>query len=254
MLIARVQGPQGPVMAVIEGNTVYSLAGDVFKGTPTRGERIGTVHDTTFLPPVSPSKMICVGRNYRAHAQEMGSDVPQEPLLFFKPPSSLIGAGAAIEILPQMGRVEHEAELAVVIGRRGRAVPEEDALSHVLGYCCANDVTDRDFQKKDDQWARAKGFDTFCPLGPWINTVLDPGDVTVHGRVNGEVRQQASTRDMVFGVSFLIAHISRIMTLEPGDIILTGTPAGVGPIRAGDRVEIEVEEIGVLSNPVIART
>jgi 2-keto-4-pentenoate hydratase/2-oxohepta-3-ene-1,7-dioic acid hydratase in catechol pathway len=241
-------------MAVIEEDLLYKLDGDMYSSMASRGARVGPVQHATLLPPVMPSKIICVGRNYVAHAQELGNDVPAEPLLFFKPPSSLIGAGAPIEILPQMGRVEHEAELVVVIGRRAWAIPVNEALNYVLGYCCANDVTDRDFQKKDDQWARAKGFNTFCPLGPWINTSLDPTDVMVRGRVNGELRQEASTRDMVFNVPFLVAHASHIMTLEPGDIILTGTPAGVGPIKPGDQVEIEVEGIGVLSNPVVARS
>ncbi len=252
MLLCRFQGSDGPQPGVIDHNVVYTLQGDYFSPEAVRAAHVAAVEDVILLPPVVPSKIICVGRNYAEHAQELGNEVPAEPLLFFKPPSSLIGPGAPIEILPHMGRVDHEAELAVVIGRRGRFIPVEHALEYVLGYCCANDVSDRDFQKKDNQWARAKGFDTFCPLGPWIDTALDPANVAVRCRVNGEPRQEGRTSHLVFSVLYLIAHISGIMTLEPGDIILTGTPAGVGPIKPGDHVEVEVEGLGRLGNPVVA--
>lgn len=204
----------------------------------------------TLLPPCQPSKIICVGRNYAAHAEEHGSEVPEVPLLFFKPPSSLIGPDEPILLPPQSNQVEHEAELAVIISRRGRWIKREDAFDYIFGCTIGNDVTARDLQREDSQWTRAKGFDTFCPLGPWIETDLDPADVLVTCRVNGQVRQMASTHDMVFPVANLIAYISAIMTLEPGDLILTGTPAGVGPLLEDDVVTIDIEGIGTLSNPV----
>ena len=204
------------------------------------------------LPPVQPSKIICVGRNYAAHAAEHHAEVPEIPLIFLKPPSALIGPEEAIILPPQSQQVEHEAELAVVIGKRGRWILPEEAQNHILGYTIANDVTARDLQRRDGQWTRGKGFDTFCPLGPWIDTDFDPADALITCRVNGEVRQMGSTRDMVFSIPRLIAFISSVMTLEPGDVILTGTPAGVGPLHEGDIVEVEIAGLGVLRNPVKA--
>ncbi len=204
------------------------------------------------LPPVEPSKIICIGRNYVAHAKEHDAEVPDLPLIFLKPPSSVIGTGESIILPPQSQRVEHEAELGVVIGKRGRWIQPADAIEYVLGYTIANDVTARDLQRRDGQWTRGKGFDTFCPLGPWIETEFDPADAMVTCHVNGEMRQMASTRDMVFNVRQLIAFCSSIMTLEPGDVLLTGTPAGVGPLLPGDVVEVTIEGIGKLSNPVKA--
>ncbi len=250
MFICSYMSANGPRHGVVEDDTTYQLEGDLFGGTAIRGSKIGTIASTSLLPPVAPSKIMCIGRNYAAHAQERGEDVPTEPLLFLKPPSALIGNGQAIELLRGMGRAEHEAELAVVIGREGRFIRREDALSYVFGYTCANDVSARDYQAKDGQWSRAKGFDTFCPLGPWLATDLDPANVFVRCRVNNELRQNGLTSELVFDVPFLIAHISRIMTLYPGDVILTGTPAGVSPIKAGDVVEVEVDGIGTLRNPV----
>jgi 2-keto-4-pentenoate hydratase/2-oxohepta-3-ene-1,7-dioic acid hydratase in catechol pathway len=182
----------------------------------------------------------------------MGADAPEIPLLFLKPPSSVIGPGQAIILPPQSQKVEHEGELAVVIGRRGRWVQAGDATDLVLGYTIANDVTARDLQRRDGQWTRGKGFDTFCPLGPWIDTEFDPADALITTHVNQELRQMASTRDMVFSVRQLIAFITSVMTLLPGDVILTGTPAGIGPLAAGDTVRVEIEELGSLSNPVKA--
>jgi 2-keto-4-pentenoate hydratase/2-oxohepta-3-ene-1,7-dioic acid hydratase in catechol pathway len=202
--------------------------------------------------PVQPGKIIAVGRNYAEHAKERGVDVPEMPLIFLKPPSSVIGPQEAIILPPQSKQVDHESELAVVIGKQGRWIAAERALDYVLGYTVANDVTARDLQKSDGQWTRGKGFDTFCPLGPWIDTDLDPSDTLLRCRVNGEMRQVGSTREMVFTVQQLIAFISSVMTLEPGDVILTGTPAGIGPLLAGDVVEVEIEGIGVLRNPVRA--
>lgn len=202
------------------------------------------------LAPVYPTKIICVGRNYVAHAQEHQSEVPKTPLIFQKPPSSIIGPRSPIYLPPQSNHVEHEAELAVVIGKRGRWISSEDALSHVFGYTVANDVTARDLQRGDGQWTRGKGFDTFCPIGPWIETDFDPHDTMITCHVNDELRQMGTTRDMVFSVSHLIVFISSVMTLEPGDVILTGTPAGVGPLQPGDQVAITIEGLGELINVV----
>jgi 2-keto-4-pentenoate hydratase/2-oxohepta-3-ene-1,7-dioic acid hydratase in catechol pathway len=204
------------------------------------------------LPPVEPGKILCIARNYAAHAKEHDSPVPDVPMLFLKPPSSLIADGETILLPPQSQLIEHEAELAVVIGQQGRWISHDQALEHVFGYTIANDVTARDLQRRDGQWGRAKGFDTFCPLGPWIETDYDPADSLITCNVNGEMRQMASTRDMVFSIRQLIAFLSSVMTLEIGDIILTGTPAGVGPLLPGDQVEIIIEGIGTLHNPVQA--
>lgn len=204
------------------------------------------------LAPVTPGKIICVGKNYPAHAAEFDSQVPEVPLLFLKPPTAVIGPGEPIRLPPQSEQVEHEAELAVVIGRAGRWIPAESAKEHILGYTIANDVTARDLQRRDSQWTRGKGFDTFCPLGPWVDTELDPADALITCSVNGQMRQMGSTRDMVFSVSELIAYISSVMTLEAGDVLLTGTPAGVGLLLEGDEVTIEIEGLGTLTNPVAA--
>ena len=202
------------------------------------------------LSPVLPGKIICVGRNYAAHAREHNAEVPEVPLLFLKPPSSVIGPGEAILLPPQSQQVEHEAELVAVIGKRGRWISPEQAMDHVLGYTVGNDVTARDLQRRDGQWTRGKGFDTFCPLGPWIETDFDSADALISCHVNGEMRQMGSTRDMVFSVRQLIAFASSIMTLEVGDVLFTGTPSGVSPLQPGDTVEINIEGIGSLSNPV----
>ena len=200
-----------------------------------------------------PSKIIGIGQNYRAHAKEMGKGIPDEPLMFLKPPSAIILDGAPIWRPEGYERVDFEGELGVVIKQRTRGISREDALDAVLGYTCVNDVTVRDLQKKDGQWARAKGFDTFCPIGPRVVAGLDPRDLHLVTRVNGNVRQDSSTSDMIFDVATLIAFCSKHMTLEPGDVISTGTPAGVGNLDPGDLVEIDIEGIGTLSNPVIVR-
>jgi 2-keto-4-pentenoate hydratase/2-oxohepta-3-ene-1,7-dioic acid hydratase in catechol pathway len=230
---------------------VGAIEGSIFSEF-ARSEANDELASVQLLPPVLPGKIICVGRNYVAHAKEHDAEVPEVPLLFLKPPSSLIGPGEAIQLPPQSQQVEHEAELAVVIGRRGRWIPTEQALEYVLGYTIGNDVTARDLQRRDAQWTRSKGFDTFCPLGPWIETDFEPADALVTCHVNGEMRQMASTRDMVFNVRQLIAFASSVMTLEPGDVLLTGTPAGVGPLAPGDVVEVAIEGLGTLSNPVVA--
>jgi 2-keto-4-pentenoate hydratase/2-oxohepta-3-ene-1,7-dioic acid hydratase in catechol pathway len=209
--------------------------------------------DLPLLAPVNPGKIVCVGRNYAAHAAELGNEVPKEPLIFLKPPSSIIGPDEPI-VLPSFSqRVEHEGELAVVIGRRCSHLSDTDnPLSYIFGYTCLNDVTARDIQKNEVQFTRAKGFDTFCPIGPYIETDLDPSNVLVETRVNGALRQSGNTSLMVYPVAFLVRWISRMMTLEPGDVIATGTPAGVGPLVAGDTVEVSVAGVGVLRNAVHA--
>lgn len=233
----------------VEGQAVRGLRGTFFEDPVPSGED-APLDDVRLLAPVLPSKVVAVARNYPEHAKEMGNPIPEAPMLFFKPATSVIGPLDPINVPEDAGRVDHEAELAVVIGRLTRKVSEEDAGRAVLGYTCANDVTARDWQRADGQWARAKGSDGFCPLGPWIETELDPGDVLVSSRVNGEVRQSGRTSEMLFPPPALIAYISRTITLLPGDVVLSGTPPGVGPMRTGDRVEIEVEGIGVLANSV----
>ncbi|HYG71685.1 MAG TPA: fumarylacetoacetate hydrolase family protein [Actinomycetota bacterium] len=230
-------------------DTIRVLRGTFFEDPLPTGEEV-PFDDVRLLAPVVPSKVVCVGKNYAAHAAEFGMTVPEEPLLFLKPSTAVIGPRDPIRLLPISRRVDYEGELAVVIGRFARNVATEDASRYVLGYTCANDVTLRDLQKTDDQWARAKGFDGSCPLGPWIETDLDPTDVRVETRVNGEIRQAGQTSDMVFGVATLIEYVTSFMTLLPGDVLLTGTPEGVGKLDPGDTVEVEVDGVGTLSNPV----
>ncbi len=223
------------------------------------GDEIDRVDDsgrssrTRPLAPVEPRKILCVGRNYRAHAKELGNDVPIEPMIFYKPTTSLLDPGGDIELPPAevSEKVEHEVELGVVLGRRLRHATVDEARDAVFGLTLVGDITARDLQKKDGQWWRAKGMDTFCPVGPVLVTGLDPQALSILGTVNGELRQSGHTRDMIFPVADVLAYISRVMTLEPGDLLATGTPEGVGPLRAGDRLEIQVPEIGVLSANVI---
>jgi 2-keto-4-pentenoate hydratase/2-oxohepta-3-ene-1,7-dioic acid hydratase in catechol pathway len=204
------------------------------------------------LAPVVPRKIVCVGRNYRAHAAELGNDVPKQPLLFLKPPSSVIGPEETIRVPEQSQRVDFEGELAVVIGKTARRIaPDEDVRQYIRGYTIVNDVTARDLQKSDGQWSRAKGFDTFCPMGPLVTDEIDPAvGLTVVTKLNGEVKQQGNTRDFIFPIDVLLRHITAAMTLLPGDVVPTGTPAGVAPMRAGDQVEVTVAGIGTLANPV----
>jgi len=238
-----------PRYAVIEGSKVFPIDDDFAFGTITRSAEGIDLSETRLLAPVAPSKIVCVGRNYHEHAAELGNKMPDEPLLFLKPSSSIIGTGDDIVLPPQSQQVEHEGELGVVIGKTARQLSDDDdALSYVFGYTCVNDVTARDLQRKDVQFTRGKGFDTFCPVGPWIVTDIDPTKVTVTTRVNGEVKQNGNTADMAFPVPYLIKYISNIMTLYPGDLIATGTPAGVSKMKNGDMVEVEVEGIGVLKN------
>ena len=208
----------------------------------------------SLLAPVTPSKIICVGRNYRDHARELGNQAPTEPLLFFKPPSSLLRPGGVVRMPAASARVDFEGELALVIDRRTHKLkPDADWRTVIRGYTLANDITARDLQKKDGQWTRAKGFDTFCPVGPVVSDELDPeAGLTIETRVNGEVRQQGSTLDFIFSIPALLGYITAAITLEPGDLVLTGTPAGVGPLAAGDRVEVTISGLGVLANTVEA--
>jgi len=235
--------------ADFDSDAIRVLQGTFFEDPIPTGEEV-PFDDVRLLAPVLPSKIVCVGKNYAAHAAEFDQDVPEEPLLFLKPSTSVIGPHDPIRLLPISKRVDYEGELAVVIGRIARDVRAEEAYRVILGYTCANDVTLRDLQHMNDQWTRAKGFDGSCPLGPWIETDLDPTDVRVETRLNGEVRQGGQTSDMVFGVATLVEYVTSFMTLLPGDVLLTGTPEGVGKLEAGDLVEVEVDGIGTLANPV----
>ncbi|MBV6395235.1 MAG: putative protein YisK [Anaerolineales bacterium] len=230
---------------------VGEVQGDLF-GSYRRRKTTIPLKDVRLLAPTIPSKIICVGRNYVDHAKELGNEVPKVPLIFLKAPSSVIADGEAVVLPPQSAQVEHEGELVAVIGKRGRSITAESAKEYILGYTIGNDITARDLQKTDGQWTRAKGFDTFCPFGPWIDTDFDPSDALITCRVNGQMRQLSSTRDMLFNIGVLIAYISSVMTLEPGDLVFTGTPAGVGTLKAGDVVEVEIDGLGVLKNPVKA--
>ncbi len=221
-------------------------ADTAFKPMPLRAAAL--------LPPVTPSKILCVGRNYRDHAKELGNEVPVEPLIFFKPPSCLLAPGGVVRLPKISSRVDFEGELVLVMGRRAsKFKPDEDWRSYVRGYTIANDVTARDLQKKDAQWTRAKGFDTFCPVGPLVSDEVDPeAGLTVETRVNGELRQHGSTADFIFSIPALLSYITAAITLEPGDLLLTGTPAGVGPLAGGDSVEVTISGVGALTHSVAA--
>src|SRR6266404_3144078 len=256
MKICRFVGTDlpAPRFGILEGDSIAEITGVPWgaDGLKKSGRSFSAA-SVRLVAPVVPSKIVCVGRNYAAHAAELGNDVPKEPLIFLKPPSSIIGPGDAIVLPKYSNRVEHEGELGLVVGRRASHLSDGDnALSYLCGYTCVNDVTARDLQKADVQFTRAKGFDTFCPTGPYIESELHPGNLLVEALVNGEVRQSGRTSLMVFPPPFLVRWISRMMTLEPGDLIATGTPSGVGPLVARDVVDIRIGGIGVLSNPVHA--
>ena len=240
---------EGAADAAVDTLTVAAIDGHPFGAITFTGDR-WALPDVRLLSPILPSKVVAVGKNYASHAKEMGGDAPSGPIIFLKPSTSVIGAGDVIRLPRDSVRVDHEAELAIVIGRPARDVDRSDAMTHILGYTAANDVTARDQQRADGQFTRAKGHDSFCPLGPWIQTVLDPADLRVTARVNGELRQDARTSEMIHDVATLIEFMSSVMTLLPGDVILTGTPAGVGPVVDGDSVTVEIEGIGALTNPV----
>ncbi|WP_436760118.1 fumarylacetoacetate hydrolase family protein [Streptosporangium sp. V21-05] len=257
MRIARFSTGDGVGFGVVEGGPgeefISGISGHPFGPIQFTGERY-SLSQVRLVAPMLPSKVVAIGKNYADHAHEMGGEIPDEPLVFLKPSTSVIGSGEAIAYPTTLSqRVDYEGELAVVIGRLCREVPRERAHEVIFGYTCANDVTARDLQKKDVQFTRAKGFDTFCPLGPWIQTELDPGDVGIVTSVNGEIKQNSRTSKLMYDIPALIAHVSAVMTLIPGDVILTGTPEGVGPLNVGDEVSVFIEGIGTLSNRVVSR-
>ncbi|WP_103350334.1 fumarylacetoacetate hydrolase family protein [Amycolatopsis sp. CA-128772] len=252
MRLARIAHPGGVAFASIEGDgddaQVLEIAEHPF-GQPNFTGKRWPLADVRLLAPILPSKVIAVGRNYAKHAAEFGNEVPSAPMLFLKPSTTVIGPHAAIR-RPDVGRVDFEGELAIVIGQPVKNVPAARAASVILGYTIANDVSARDLQKADGQWGRAKGFDTFCPIGPWIETSLDASDLALRTEVDGELKQDGRTSDLVHKIPELVEFVSGIMTLLPGDIILTGTPEGVGPIEGGQSVSITIDGIGTLTNPV----
>ena len=253
MKIARYEFEGGIRYGMVDSaaGKVREIAGEPFEGVQATGV-VHRLEEVRLLAPVAPGKIVAVGLNYRDHAREMGKQIPEEPLLFLKAPSALNPPGGEIVYPPQSKRVDYEAELAVVIGRTAKNVKARDAAAHILGYTCINDVTARDLQVKDVQYTRAKGFDTFAPLGPWIETDLDPSALPIRCLVNGEARQDGNTREMGATVPRLVEFISAVMTLYPGDVIATGTPPGVGSLRVGDEVTVEVGGIGALTNRVVA--
>jgi 2-keto-4-pentenoate hydratase/2-oxohepta-3-ene-1,7-dioic acid hydratase in catechol pathway len=252
MRIARFSLEGNVAFGVLEGDALDVIKGHPFADFERSGQRI-PLEKVRLLSPVLPNKVVAVGRNYSEHARELGNTVPETPVVFFKPSTAVVGPDDPVIYPGFSAEVHHEAELAVVIGRMCKEVPRERVHEVILGYTCANDVTARDVQRSEEQWARAKGFDTSCPLGPWVETGLDPSDVAVQCTVNGEQRQLGRTGEMVRSVADLVVHISEAMTLLPGDVILTGTPAGVGPVNVGDEVAVTIEGIGTLTNKVIKR-
>lgn len=251
MRLARIAHPGGVAFAAVEDDQVLEIAEHPF-GTPTFTGQRWTLADVRLLAPILPTKIIGIGKNYAAHAAEFGAEAPSTPLLFLKPSTTVIGPNAAIKLPPSSAQVDYEGELAVVIGQPVKNVTAARASSVILGYTVANDVTARDQQRSDVQFTRAKSYDTFCPLGPWIETSLDAADLAIHTEVDGEVRQDSRTSKLVHPVPELVAFVSQIMTLLPGDVILTGTPAGVGPLQPGQQVSVTVEGIGTLTNTVQA--
>jgi 2-keto-4-pentenoate hydratase/2-oxohepta-3-ene-1,7-dioic acid hydratase in catechol pathway len=243
----------GALFGAVEGANVREISGDFFSAWKP-GERVWPLNEVKFLPPSVPSKIVCVGRNYREHASELGNEVPPEPLIFLKPPSAIIAPDEPIVMPAISKRVDYEGEIAVIIGRIcSQLGPSDDVKPYIAGFTCLNDVTARDLQKSDGQWTRGKGFDTFCPFGPVLETELDLGAATVETFVNGARKQSGRASEMMFSVDVIIRWISRVMTLQPGDVIATGTPSGVGPVQAGDVVEVVVGGVGTLRNPVVAQ-
>lgn len=249
--IYRVKTANGGRYAVERGRKFHWMRGDVF-GDYGVGDEVPDGGKLQFLAPVDPSIVVCIGLNYKDHAAEMNKQLPEEPLVFLKPRSAVVGPDQEIQVPAWPGRIEHEAEMAIVIGRRASRVKAASAMDYVLGITCFNDVTARELQAKDVQYSRAKGFDTFAPIGPCIAVGLDPSALDVEGWVNSDRRQKSNTRELIFPVPYLIEHISRFMTLNPGDVIPTGTPSGVGPIRPGDRVMVKVQGVGTLGNPCVS--
>jgi len=249
--IYRIKQGAGGRYAVERDGQFFWVSGDIF-GDYQRGEEVPSGGTHQFLPPVDPSIVVCIGLNYKDHAAEMNKKLPEEPLVFLKPPAAVIGPEQEIRIPAWAGRIEHEAEMAVVIRKRAANVKASVAMDYVLGVTCLNDVTARELQARDVQYARAKGFDTFSPIGPCIAVGLDPSALDIEGWVNGERRQKSNTRELIFPVPYLVEHVSRFMTLRPGDVITTGTPSGVGPLRPGDRMMVKLEGVGTLGNPCAA--
>ncbi len=235
-------------------DALHAVEGEIYTGDWRKTGETFLLAEVELLAPCRPTKVVCIGLNYRDHAQEMGEDLPAEPILFLKPPSAVIGAGQFILYPEWIGRMDYEAELAVVLGKRGKNISVEGAAEYIFGFTCGNDITARHLQKKDGQWSRAKSFDTFCPLGPWIATGIDASALNISLTVNGEVKQQSSTAQLVANPAQLVAFVSRVMTLEAGDVILTGTPSGVGPLKPGDSVTVRIEQVGELTNTVIAES
>ena len=252
MRIARFKVGDDVSFGVVEGDEVAALVSHPFGPLSFTGDRYA-LSDVRLLAPLIPSKVVAIGKNYADHAREMGSEPPAAPVVFLKPSTAVVGPGDPIARPPSVQRLDYEGELAVVIGRLARDVPVERALDVVLGYTCANDVTARDQQQADGQWARAKGYDSFCPLGPWVETDLDPAATRVTTALNGETKQDATTDLLLHAVPELIAYVTAVMTLLPGDVLLTGTPAGVGPMEVGDEVSVTVDGVGTLTNKVVAR-
>ncbi len=251
MKIVRYQDGPRTQWGVIEGESVRTMEGDPF-GHFRLTSVAKKMEEARLLSPCLPSKIVALGINYRDHAAEMKDDLPDEPLIFLKPSTTVIGPGDPIVYPKTSKRLDYEGELAIVIGKTTKAISEEKAAEYILGYTCLNDVTARDLQSKDKQWTRGKSFDTFAPIGPWIVTEIDPRNLELSTYLNGERRQHSSTRNLVFGPHRLVSFISRVMTLLPGDVIATGTPSGVGPMKVGDRVDVVIEGIGTLSNVIIA--
>lgn len=250
MKVARFSNGAEPRFGIVDGPELVVLKGHpLVAGYQTTGERI-PLKEVKLLAPTIPSKIVCIGKNFADHAAEIGEEVTAEPLIFFKPSSAIVGHGDAIVIPPQSKQVELEAELCLVIGKLAKNVSEDQALEYLWGVTIANDVTARDLQFGDGQWARSKGFDTFCPLGPWVETEFLPDGQIIESRVNGEVRQNVGITEMVHNIPAIISYVSKNMSLLPGDIILTGSPAGISVIKSGDTIECEIEGIGILSNPV----
>lgn len=249
MKLIRFLAGDRPAFGIVNGDEVAELEGDFYSDfKPLKA--CHSLSELPLLPPCTPSKIIAVGLNYRDHAEELGFALPQEPIIFLKPPTSIIGPGQFIRCPESSSRVDYEAELGVVIKDRARSINPREASDHILGFTCANDVTARDLQKKDGQWTRAKSFDTFCPVGPWIETDINPADLLIEAYLNSERKQSSRTSKFIFDVPRLVSFISNIMTLYPGDLIITGTPAGIGPMRPGDEIEIRIEGIGSLKNRV----
>jgi 2-keto-4-pentenoate hydratase/2-oxohepta-3-ene-1,7-dioic acid hydratase in catechol pathway len=249
MKLIRFLAQGRPLLGILSGNEVVELDGDFF--TSSRKLKTSSISSQIqLLPPCTPSKIIAVGLNYRDHAKELNLPVPDTPIVFLKPPTAVIGPGESVLYPATSSQVDYEAELGVVIKDRVRNISPASARDHILGYTCANDVTARDLQKNDGQWTRAKSFDTFCPVGPWIETDLNPQDLLIESYLNGERRQSSRTSQFIFTVDYLVSFISGIMTLEPGDLIITGTPAGIGPMKPGDEIEVRIEGIGSLKNTV----